>query len=59
MPLNIVRGLVRGASRGVMTGKRGNKNFYKGEFCNDRPPVQTAKTQGGGIIKFLVVVCDH
>ncbi|KAK2573830.1 39S ribosomal protein L41 [Acropora cervicornis] len=30
MPLNILRGLFRGASRGVMTGKRGNKNFYKG-----------------------------
>ncbi len=30
MPLNVVRGLVRGASRRVMTGKRGNKNFYKG-----------------------------
>ncbi|XP_028406369.1 39S ribosomal protein L41, mitochondrial-like [Dendronephthya gigantea] len=30
MPLNVFRGLVRGASRRVMTGKRGNKNFYKG-----------------------------
>ena len=31
MPLNIIRGLFRGATRGVMTGKRGNKNFYKGK----------------------------
>ena len=30
MPLNVLRGLVRGASRHVMTGKKGNKNFYKG-----------------------------
>ena len=31
MPLNIIRGLFRGATRGVMTGKRANKNFYKGK----------------------------
>ncbi|XP_027043673.1 uncharacterized protein LOC113671628 [Pocillopora damicornis] len=30
MPLNILRGLFRGATRRVMTGKMGNKNFYKG-----------------------------
>ncbi|XP_046852105.1 39S ribosomal protein L41, mitochondrial-like [Xenia sp. Carnegie-2017] len=30
MPLDLFQGLVRGASRKVMTGKRGNKNFYKG-----------------------------
>jgi hypothetical protein len=31
MPLNIVRGLLRGATRGVLTGKKGNKQFYKGK----------------------------
>ena len=30
MPLNVVCGLFRGATRRVMTGKNGNKNFYKG-----------------------------
>ncbi|PFX16332.1 39S ribosomal protein L41-B, mitochondrial [Stylophora pistillata] len=30
MPLNILRGLFRGATRRVMTGKMGNNNFYKG-----------------------------
>ena len=35
MPLNILRGLFRGATRGVMTGKRGNKNFYKGIEISD------------------------
>ena len=32
MPLNILRGLFRGATRRVMTGKMGNKNFYKGKL---------------------------
>jgi len=31
MPLNIIRGLFRGATRGVLTGKKGNKQFYKGK----------------------------
>lgn len=31
MPLNVVRGLLRGATRGVLTGKKGNKQFYKGK----------------------------
>ena len=34
MPLNVIRGLLRGATKGVMTGKRGNKNFYKGEWLS-------------------------
>ncbi|KAK3740557.1 hypothetical protein QZH41_016100 [Actinostola sp. cb2023] len=36
MPLHIVRGLLRGATRGVLTGKKGNKQFYKGRGV--RPP---------------------
>ncbi len=28
---SIFRGVVAGATRGVMTSKRGNKNFYKGK----------------------------
>ena len=30
MQLGLYRSLVLGARRGVMTSKRGNKNFYKG-----------------------------
>eukprot|EP00118_Oscarella_pearsei_P025599 m.308445 g.308445 ORF g.308445 m.308445 type:complete len:102 (+) comp44015_c0_seq1:50-355(+) len=30
MPLNVIRGLIRGARRGNMTSKRGNRTFYKG-----------------------------
>lgn len=46
MPLNIARGLFRGATRGVLTGKKGNKQFYKGIYktmlmiiicCTTRP----------------------
>ena len=29
---SIFRGFLRGATRGVMTSKRGNKNFYKGVY---------------------------
>ncbi|EDO31931.1 predicted protein [Nematostella vectensis] len=36
MPLNVIRGIIRGATRGVLTGKKGNKNFYKGRGV--RPP---------------------
>ncbi|KAL9965287.1 hypothetical protein ACROYT_G029062 [Oculina patagonica] len=47
MPLNILRGLFRGATRGVMTGKRGNKNFYKGRGVRN-PGFHTRK--GGYMI---------
>ncbi|XP_062502180.1 large ribosomal subunit protein mL41-like [Corticium candelabrum] len=30
MPLNVIRGLMRGAKRGNLTSKRGNRLFYKG-----------------------------
>lgn len=29
--LDIISGLTRGAARRVLTGKHGNKNFYKGK----------------------------
>ena len=32
MQLGLYRSLVLGARRGVMTSKRGNKNFYKGMY---------------------------
>lgn len=31
----LFRGVLYGATRGVMTGKKGNKNFYKGTFTFD------------------------
>lgn len=34
MPLNVIRGLFRGATRGVLTGKKGNKQFYKGKYLD-------------------------
>ncbi|KAM7451040.1 39S ribosomal protein L41 [Porites harrisoni] len=48
MPLNIIRGLFRGATRGVMTGKRGNKNFYKGRGV--RPPGYHTRRGGYRIV---------
>lgn len=54
MPLNILRGLFRGATRGVMTGKRGNKNFYKGIFFII---LQSVNVKDKFYVKFIQSYC--
>ena len=51
MPLNILRGIFRGATRGVMTGKRGNKNFYKGMVATQVSLISRLFTTGKFAIK--------